>query len=193
MQSDEKRQAIFFDRDGTLIELVHYLRRVEQIRLLPGAVDAMRGARAAGFRVVVATNQSAVARGLLSETELTVVHQYLANQLFEFGVLVDRFYYCPHHPTEGQGEYLKECGCRKPKPGLLQLAARELGLDLTECGLIGDMLSDIEAGCQVGCRSVLVRTGYGESEATRLDSAEYRPDYIADGVAEAVQWLIQHL
>lgn len=155
------RDAVFLDRDGTLIEEVHYLARPEQVRLIPGAAEAVRRLNHLGVLVVVVTNQAGVARGYFPESRVAEVHAHLAMLLAEQGARVDAFYFCPHHPTEGAGAYRVACDCRKPRPGMLLAAARDLDIDLSRSWMIGDKPCDAEAGRAAGCRSVLVRTGHG--------------------------------
>lgn len=155
------REAVFLDRDGTLIEEVNYLSSPEQVRLIPGADAAVRRLNAAGALVVVVTNQAGVARGFFPESRVGEVHAHLSALLAERGARVDAYFYCPHHPTEGLGAYRVACGCRKPEPGLLLAAARALDIDLARSWMIGDKLCDAEAGAAAGCRAILVRTGHG--------------------------------
>jgi D-glycero-D-manno-heptose 1,7-bisphosphate phosphatase len=186
------RPALFFDRDGTLIEEAHYLSRPEDIRVLPGARRAVRLANRRGIPAVVITNQSAVARGLMTEAELDVIHAVLCSELERGGARLDAIYYCPHHLDAVIPAYAVDCPCRKPAPGLLRRAARDLGLDLTRGVMIGDRLLDIEAARRAGCRGVLVRTGYGAAEERSLASSAPRPDWIADDVLGAVTWALRH-
>jgi D-glycero-D-manno-heptose 1,7-bisphosphate phosphatase len=155
------REAVFLDRDGTLIEEVNYLSAPEQVRLISGAADAVRRLNDAGLLVVVVTNQAGVARGYFPESRVAEVHAHLSALLAECGAKIDAYFYCPHHPTEGIGAYRVACECRKPRPGLLLTAARELGIDLSRSWMIGDKLCDASAGEAAGCRTLLVRTGHG--------------------------------
>jgi D-glycero-D-manno-heptose 1,7-bisphosphate phosphatase len=155
------REAVFLDRDGTLIEEVHYLARPDQVRLIPGAAEAVRKLNQAGVLVVVVTNQAGVARGYFPESAISDVHVHLSHLLGEYGAHIDAYLYCPHHPTEGIGKYRVACDCRKPQPGLLLTAARELDIDLSRSWMIGDKPCDAEAGAAAGCRTILVRTGHG--------------------------------
>lgn len=155
------REAVFLDRDGTLIEEVNYLSAPEQVRLIPGAAEAVRRVNGAGVLAVVVTNQAGVARGYFPEGRVAEVHAHLSALLAEGGAKIDAYYHCPHHPTEGIGAYRVACACRKPRPGLLLTAARELGIDLSRSWMIGDKLCDAKAGEAAGCRTVLVRTGHG--------------------------------
>jgi D-glycero-D-manno-heptose 1,7-bisphosphate phosphatase len=171
MPADE---AVFLDRDGTLIEEVNYLSRVEQVRLIPGAAAAVRRLNDAGARVVVVTNQAGVARGYFPEERVAEVHARLSAVLSEQGARVDAYYHCPHHAAEGVGAYKLDCDCRKPKPGMLLAAARDLGLDLSRSWMVGDKVCDLKAGAAAGCRTVLVRTGYGATVADPLPADELR-------------------
>lgn len=147
------RDAVFLDRDGTIIEEVNYLARPEQVRLLPGAAEAIRAWNATGVLVIVVTNQAGVARGYFPESRVGEVHSHLDALLAAHGAKVDAYYYCPHGPNDG-------CECRKPLPGMLHLAAREHDVDLSRAWVIGDKVSDSDAGRAAGCRAVLVRTGH---------------------------------
>jgi D-glycero-D-manno-heptose 1,7-bisphosphate phosphatase len=155
------RPAVFLDRDGTLIEEVNYLAHPDQVRLLPGAAEAVARLNGLGIPVVVVTNQAGVARGYFPASRVAEVHARLDALLRADGARIDGYYVCPHHPTAGVGAYRIDCACRKPSPGLLRRAAAELGLDLGRSCMIGDKGSDLEAGARAGCRPVLVRTGYG--------------------------------
>lgn len=157
------RRAVFLDKDGTLVEDVPYNVDPALIRLLPGAGEALRALQAAEFALVVVTNQSGVARGLFPESALGGVEARLRELLAREGVTLAGFLACPHHPDGSVPEYARECGCRKPGPGLLRRAAEELNLDLSASWMVGDILNDVEAGQRAGCRTVLLDTG-GETE-----------------------------
>jgi D-glycero-D-manno-heptose 1,7-bisphosphate phosphatase len=184
------RPAVFLDRDGTIVREADYLRSPEELRLLPRAADAIRRLNEIGFAVVVATNQSGVARGLLTEDDLAQVHRTLQQRLAKRGARLDHIYFCPHHPTAGRGRYRQECSCRKPAPGMLLRAAEELGLDLSRCFAVGDSPRDLIAGRQAGCRTVLVRTGYGGRAEAESDDP-LPADYVADDLAAAVEWIVE--
>jgi D-glycero-D-manno-heptose 1,7-bisphosphate phosphatase len=180
--------AVFLDRDGVIIDEVNYLSGPEQVRLIPGAAEAIARLNQRGIPVVVVTNQSGVARGLFPEEGVAAVHEYLSGLLAAAGAHVSRYYYCPHHPTAGRGAYGIDCLCRKPRPGMLLRAAAEMGLDLGRSFLVGDKRSDLEAGARAGARTILVRTGYGQflAEAT-LDCERLRLAAVTADLAEAVQ------
>lgn len=185
------RRAVFLDRDGTLNREVDHLHRVEDLELLPGTATALAHLREAGFLLVMVTNQSAVARGLLTLPALEEIHTELQRRLTAAGASLDALYYCPHHPDEGDAPFRCRCDCRKPAPGMLHRAAADLGIDLTASYMVGDTRSDLEAGWAAGCRSVLVRTGYGavtlqEADQNLLD----RVDHVAADLAAAARWIL---
>ncbi len=151
--------ALFIDRDGTLIDLIPYLSSAEQVKLIEGVGPAIRKARDAGYRIIVITNQSGVARGMFSERDVKAVHSKIIRLLADFGAVIDRFVYCPHHPAEGDRI---RCGCRKPAPGMLYQAAAEDRIELQSSFMIGDSIPDLQAGINAGCHPILVKTGYGE-------------------------------
>lgn len=153
-----KKPAVFVDRDNTLIRDTGYLSDAAEVSLLPGAADSIRRLRAAGFPVVVVTNQSGVARGLISEKDVDAIHRRLEALLAEQDAAVEDIYYCPYldGPEAVRAEYRVDSDLRKPKPGMLRLAAREHDIDLARSWMIGDSARDIEAGRAAGCRTVLL-------------------------------------
>ena len=161
-------RAVFLDRDGTINVEKEYLHLPEDFEFIPGVPEAIRLLRTAGFRVIVVTNQSGVARGYYDEEAVAALHRHLDADLARYDTSVDAYYFCPHHPVEGIGAYRTECDCRKPLPGMLLRAACDFGLDLGGSYIVGDKLADVEAGLAAGCRPVLVRTGYGERDAGKV-------------------------
>lgn len=182
-----KRSAVFLDRDGTVNKEVHYLSDPDQLELLPTVAQTIAQLNSAEIAVVVVTNQAGVARGYFPESRLDAVHIRLKEMLNAFNARVDGIYYCPHHPVEGLGEYRLACECRKPLPGMLSQAARDLDLDLTRSLMIGDRDSDLQAGFNAGCQTALVRTGYGEATSKTLDLQSVRGLGVFSTVAEAVE------
>jgi D-glycero-D-manno-heptose 1,7-bisphosphate phosphatase len=156
-------KAIFLAKDGTLVDDVGHNVDPRRVRLSDAAVSGLRVLRGSGFRLVVVSNQSGVARGYFSGKELLDVERALGDLLSYHGLGLDGFYYCPHHPNGVRPEYAVSCVCRKPKPELLTRAAAELDLDLARSWVVGDVLDDVEAGLSAGCRAVLVDNG-SESE-----------------------------
>jgi len=154
--------AVFLDRDGTIIELVHHLNDPADVRLIPGAGQAIADLRAAGWPVVIITNQSVIGRGKLTEAGLADVHTEMNRQMAEYGAQIDDIYFCPLAPTIKDSTVIED-PMRKPGPGMLLQAADEMALDLTQSWMVGDTVSDMLAGQNAGCRTILVRTGYGAS------------------------------
>lgn len=173
-------RAVFLDRDGTIAEDVHYCRRPEDFRILPTVPEAIKLLNDSGFKVVVITNQSGIARGYFTEETLALIHQKMHRELARHGARVDAVYYCPHHPDDG-------CDCRKPGTALFRRAAWELDIDFGLSYVVGDLPMDIEAGKALGCRTVLVTTG--PEDANKPSDA---PDYVADSLIEAVRWIKRH-
>ena len=163
------KPAVFLDRDGTINIEKEYLYKAEEFEFTSQAVEAIRLLNQAGYLVVVVTNQSGVALGYYTEDDVRSLHQYVEKQLEVGGAHVDGWYYCPHHPS-GSPPYDLGCDCRKPKPGMLLTAAKDLQIDLEQSWMVGDKLADIEAGIAAGCRPVLVMTGYGRNEQKTLDN-----------------------
>jgi len=157
------KRAVFVDRDGTLNEESGYLCKKEDCRFIPGALEAIGQLNKAGFLVVVITNQSGIARGYYSEADLAQLHLYMDKEIAAAGGLVAGWYHCPHHPD--YPDRGSQCDCRKPLPGMIQRAAKELGIDLTSSWMVGDKLADVYAGVAAGCQTILVETGYGSVEA----------------------------
>lgn len=161
------KRAVFLDRDGTINIEKEYLYRKEDFEFIPGVPEAIRLLNKAGVLVVVVTNQSGVARGYYTEEDVENLHRHIARELKEAGAQVDAWLYCPHHPS-GRGSYALPCDCRKPLPGMLREAARRYDIDLENSVMIGDKLADVEAGQAAGCRTILVRTGYGANEEQQV-------------------------
>ena len=184
-------KAVFFDRDGVLNEEVGFLHRMEDVRFVPGAVEAVAEiADRDDWMVFIITNQSGIGRGYYSEDEyLEFEREYLGelSRLSGGRAKVDKVYYCPHHPTKGIGKYRVDCECRKPKPGMLLAAADDFGVDLERSYIIGDKRSDIAAGAAAGCAGILVGTGYGGQGGTGCDIV---PDATAADVCEAVSLIL---
>ena len=193
MDNPRARPALFLDRDGVVVEEKDYLSDPAQLALIPGAAEAIAAVNAADIPVVVVTNQSGIARGYFSEQDLRAIHARLDEMLGERGAHIDRYFYCPHHPTEGRGKYRVACDCRKPSPGMLLRAAREMRLSLERSYLVGDKLGDLEAAARAGARAILVRTGYGAEQAKGLDPKAASPIEVVADLAEAVRLCLPRL
>lgn len=179
------RRAVFLDRDGTLNVEVNYLHRVADLALIPGAAQAIQLLNEAAYLAIVVTNQAGIARGYFDEQAVRVLHEHLTSELASAGARVDGLYLCPHHP-----DFTGPCACRKPQPGMLRQAAVEHSIDLNQSWLIGDTLSDIAAGHAVGCRTVLVRTGYGAQAEGQLGMNAVQPEVVVDDVLNAVRYIL---
>ena len=184
------KPAVFLDRDGTLIEDVGYLRTVRDLRLFPWTVDAVRALNHAGLPVVVITNQSGIARGLLTEEIVHDVHRHLSSLLEGGGAHVDAYYYCPHHRDGKIARYAIACDCRKPGRGLVDRAIRELGVDGPASFTVGDRWLDVALARNIGGRGILVRTGYGAEEENR-PSDGLQADAVVNNLIEAASWILE--
>jgi D-glycero-D-manno-heptose 1,7-bisphosphate phosphatase len=182
------RRAVFLDKDGTLIENVPYNADPDKVRLSDRAGEALVALSGAGFELVVVSNQSGVARGYFAEEALTGVSARLGELLAQFDVRLSGFYYCPHHPDGTITGYRTACRCRKPAPGLLMRAARELELDLSASWLVGDILDDVEAGARAGCATVLLNNGH---ETEWRDGPWRRPRHTALDLVQAAQIILE--
>jgi D-glycero-D-manno-heptose 1,7-bisphosphate phosphatase len=186
--------AVFMDRDGTISEETGYLKDPCDLKILPGAFDAIKLINENQIKAVVITNQSGVARGYFSEETVGKTHLRLRELLGGKGAHLDGIYYCPHHPEIGPPEYRKKCNCRKPALGMLRLASTELEIDLSHSYVIGDKLTDIEPAYKVGAKGILVLTGYGKEQMESLNErSKKQPHYIARDILEAVNWILQDL
>lgn len=186
-------RAVFLDRDGTLNEEVGFVTDVESLRLFPWAAEAVRLINAAGFRAIVLTNQSGIARGYLTEADIAAIHDRLYRDLQAQGARLDAIYYCPHHPEASVATYRQVCCCRKPLPGMVQWAERDFQLDVTQSYFVGDKYLDVELAHAVGARGILVLTGYGRAEyETGRHLWPRPPDHIAPTLLEAVRWILHH-
>lgn len=177
-------KAVFLDKDGTLIEDVPYNVDPERIQLTQGAVEGLQLLDAAGYQLIVITNQSGVARGYFPESALVAVEVRSRQLLAEIGVSLAGFYYCPHHPDGVVQELAITCSCRKPEPGMLLYAADKHGIDIQESWFVGDILNDVEAGRRAGCRTILIDNG---NETEWQLSPERSPHYIATDLTQAAQ------
>lgn len=182
-----KGAAVFLDRDGTLIREVNRLSTIDQIEVLPGVTAALRRLRAMGFKLVVVTNQSVVGRGAVSEAGLSEIHAELVKRLAQDDARLDGIYYCPHHPTEGLGNYRIQCDCRKPKPGMIRRAVAEFDLDPKCSYVVGDQLIDMEMAAAVGAVGILVAQN---QQWPTVRAASNFP--AVNGLLEAADWINEH-
>ena len=183
------KRAVFLDKDGTLIDDVPYNVDPALLKLAQGAGPALRLMQQMGYRLIVVSNQSGVARGLFDEAALPPLFSALGDMLAREGVTLDGCYWCPHHPQGAAAGYAIECGCRKPLPGMLRQAAQEHGIDLARSWMVGDILNDVEAGRRAGCRTVLIDNG---NETEWLRSPLRTPDIAAPDLLAAARSMRQH-
>jgi len=178
-------RAVFLDRDGVLnLDGPGFVTTPDELYLLPGAAESVAALNRAGVPVVVATNQSCIGRGILSEEGLGQIHDKLKREIGRVGGRLDAIYHCPHAPWE-------ECSCRKPKPGMPLRARDELGIDLAASYFVGDKPTDIECGARAGCTTVLVLSGLVPEY--RPDEFEVKPDRVCADLPEAVDWILRDI
>lgn len=175
-------KAIFLDRDDTIIEDPGYINNPDQVKLLDGAPEALSSLKAMGYKLVVVSNQSGVARGIVTEESLGRIHKRLEQLLAEKGVSLDRIYYCPYHPEGVIPKYRKESDLRKPNPGMLLTAGKDLDIDLAESWMVGNSVRDVEAGKRAGCKTVMLASRTHEQ---KIAPGEPGPDYRAVNLKEA--------
>jgi D-glycero-D-manno-heptose 1,7-bisphosphate phosphatase len=179
------RSAVFLDRDGTINEEMGYINHPDRFRLLPNSAAAIALLNRAGLLVVVATNQSGVARGYFPNSLLSRVHSLMRQMLAEHKAQVEAIYVCQHAPDA-------DCLCRKPRPGLLRQAAEDLDIDLTRSYVVGDRFKDIQLAANVGAKGIIVLTGYGRGELEYFEGERLvEPHYIADDLLDAAEWILQ--
>jgi D,D-heptose 1,7-bisphosphate phosphatase len=186
-----KHRAVFVDRDGTIIHEADYLKSLAQVKFIRGTYAALTLLKKCGFKIIVVTNQSGVARGFFSEEFVHATHEFMQKKMRAHNAGADAFYYCPHHPEGKIKKYAKPCRCRKPGTGMLEQAAKDFNLDLKHSYMIGDHASDIQMGKKKGLKSIFVLTGHGDHELGRLMERDVRPDLVAPTVREAAKWIVK--
>ena len=189
-------RAVFLDRDGVINKILFHQDigvidspfTVQQFELLPGVGEAISSLNSMGFKVVVVSNQPGVAKGHFSPETLEKMHERMRELLAAQGARIDAVYYCPHHPEEGAPPHRTRCECRKPEAGLLLQAAREMGLDLRQSYMVGDSITDVQAGERAGCRTLLV--GRAKCDLCRLlDGMNVVPGRIVPSLLEAARFI----
>ncbi|MEM2956387.1 MAG: HAD family hydrolase [Candidatus Pacearchaeota archaeon] len=179
------KKAIFLDRDGVINEdndcLIY---KKEQVRILPNVKEALKQFKENGYFLVVISNQPAIARGIITEKNVTEINRYINVKLDN---IIDKFYFCPHHPNADLLEYRKNCICRKPSPGLILQAAKELNIDLKKSWMIGDRISDIQAGKLAGCKTILIESENNKKiiESGVIIDTNIKPDKKVNNLMDA--------
>ncbi len=175
-------RAVFLDRDGVInSDRDDYVKNVGELRVFPFAPGAIKRLNDAGWPVFVVSNQQGIAKGIIAEEDLAAMEREISRQVEEAGGRITKFYYCKHLATDG-------CSCRKPKPGMILKAADEYGINLAESIMVGDTAHDIAAGKSAGCRTLLVLTG--KLTHAEVDILPDRPDYVADNLNDAVDYIL---
>jgi len=191
-------KAVFLDRDGVINELVYYQEAgvidspfvVEQFKLRPHVGEAIKLLNQVGYKTIVVSNQPGVAKNHFTLDTLRQMDTKMAGELSAQGAFLDRVYYCPHHPNGNNGDFRRACSCRKPQPGLLLQAAKEFDLDLSQCYMVGDNLTDVKAGKNAGCRTLLV--GKMKCELCHImDEEGVKPDAIVGDLLEAAKTILK--
>jgi D-glycero-D-manno-heptose 1,7-bisphosphate phosphatase len=188
MGNKKKQKAIFLDRDGVINEDSDYVATIEEMCIYSYTARAISKINQSSYKAIVVTNQSAVARKMITEVQLNSLHEELKKYLQSHGAYVDDIFYCPHHPGENlvnfDEKYIKQCSCRKPGPGMLIEAAKKHNIDLTQSYMIGDSGRDIEAGQKAGCTTIGVHTGKD------ITTSEVQPDFVFDNLFDAVEFIL---
>lgn len=180
-----KNKAVFIDRDGTINFDVHYLDDPDKFEMYPGVGEGVKKLKENGFKIIVITNQSGIARGYFTEKQLSNIHEKMKKEFQKFDVVLDGIYYCPHHPDDN-------CNCRKPNTGLFEKAIKEHNIDVKKSYLLGDKILDIGAGKKISVRAILIPEPYIREELlSKKNEWEYKPDYIADDFMDAVEWILK--
>jgi D-glycero-D-manno-heptose 1,7-bisphosphate phosphatase len=180
--------VVFLDRDGVInTDSPEYIKSLSEFHPIPGSLEAMARLSKAGFALILVTNQSALARGLIGLSELNAIHDHLSNQVRRLGGRLDDVFYCPHHPDD-------HCGCRKPKPGLIHQACQRHGIDLDRACLVGDSARDLQCARAAGCRhTVLVRSPCTSAHLETLRRSNLVPGLVSDNLQGAVDWILAAL
>jgi len=181
--------AVFLDRDGTINEDPGYLGDPSDVRLFPGAAKALSNLKSRlNCKLIVISNQSGIARGLITKQMVESVNEKINELLLAEQTSIDAFYYCPYHPDFNSEE---ECNCRKPSPKLIYEAAKDFQIDLTKSYFVGDSSSDIVCGFNAGLKTVLVKTGYGKESISILQNQNKIPTFVAKNLQQACRAIIK--
>ncbi len=180
-------KATFLDRDGVIVEDIGYPHKIEQLKLIPKSAEAIKILNDNNFIVIIVTNQSGIAKGYFIENDTIIFNNIMEEELKKHDARIDAIYYCPHHPNGIIEKYKIDCNCRKPKSGMLIDAKKDFNINLNQSFIIGDRLTDMEAGKNVGCKCIMVLTGNGKYE-----KKNNKIDYIAQDLHDAVEHIIDN-
>jgi D,D-heptose 1,7-bisphosphate phosphatase len=178
--------AVFLDRDGTLNNDPGYLGNPDKVELFPGTGKALAHLKKLNFKLIVISNQSGIARGIITQENVESVNKKINELLVTDNISIDAFYYCPFHPDFNSEE---DCSCRKPSPKMILEAAKDFNLDLKKSYFIGDNISDYECGINAGVKTILVKTGYGEESISILQKQNKFPSFVAENLMDAVNFI----
>jgi histidinol-phosphate phosphatase family protein len=174
------KKVVFLDRDGTVSrDSLDHIKSWEEFHFLPNGKEGVSFLTKHDFKIIFITNQSVIARGMVTPKELDFIHNNMVKEIEASGGKVEKIYFCPHHPDDG-------CNCRKPRPGLLLKAIDENDVDPSKSYMVGDRIMDVQVGRSVGCKTVLLKNDRGLKE---LEKADIKPDYIADDLLDAAKWI----
>ena len=178
-------KAAFIDRDGTINANIGYIDSPDSFKMYSGVAEGIKLLNEDGFKVIIITNQSGIARGFFSEETLDKIHNKMKKELSDKGAKIDAIYYCPHHPDE-------KCSCRKPNPGLIEKATNDLDIDTKKSFILGDRMLDVEAGHKKGCKTVLVPENK-EKVNIEMEESKIEPDYVCDDFYTGVKWILKNI
>jgi D-glycero-D-manno-heptose 1,7-bisphosphate phosphatase len=186
MADGAMHKVVFLDRDGTINEEMGYINHEDRFKVFDFVPSAVRILNGLNYKVIIITNQSGVARGYFTEELLSKVHRNLIRELNDKGAHLDKIYYCPHHPSEGVEEYRKDCNCRKPKTGMIELAKKDFDINMNRSIMVGDRFKDMVFGRKLGLKTIFVLTGYGLGEYTYQRKLwPFQPDLICENLYQA--------
>ncbi len=175
-------KVVFLDRDGTVSkDSIYHIKSWEEFNFLPNAKDGIKLLTDNGFKIIFITNQSVIARKMVTPKGLDLIHNNMIKEIEEKGGKVEKIYFCPHHPDEG-------CDCRKPQPGMLKKAIEENGINAEKSYMVGDRIMDIQVGKKVGCKTILISNDRGLKE---LEKSDIKPDYIAKDLIDVANWIVK--
>ncbi|NHI92311.1 MAG: D-glycero-beta-D-manno-heptose 1,7-bisphosphate 7-phosphatase [Candidatus Lokiarchaeota archaeon] len=184
-------KAIFLDRDGVINKDIEYLDDYNKFIFLPKVFDAIRLLNQNGYKVIIITNQSGVARGFFTEEKLNLIHEKMTEDIQKNNARIDSIYYCPHHPDFGSAQYKKDCECRKPKIGLILKAKKDFNIDLSHSFFVGDKITDIVTGVNARCKTILISDDSKKSKS-EIETMNLKVDYITKDLFDAVTWILNY-